>query len=62
MKIRRSRSEISLLIASLKKRGYQQVLYSSQNNNVQVILEKLIGSYRKRIIIKMMSNGWTEVI
>lgn len=62
MKIRKSKAEMSLLISSLKNRGYEQTFYNKTDTIETLVLRKsVVGSF-KQIMIKMSTNGWTEVL
>lgn len=62
MKIRKSKAEMSLLISSLKNRGYEQTFYRKTETMETLILKKSVPGSFKQIMIKMSTNGWTEVL
>lgn len=62
MKIRKSKAEMSLLISSLKNRGYGQFSYTKTGTTETLVLRKLVAGELKQIMIKMSVNGWTEVL
>lgn len=62
MKIRKSKAEMSLLISSLKNRGYEQTFYNKTDTMETLVLRKSVAGSFKQIMIKMSTNGWTEVL
>lgn len=62
MKIRKSRSEMAMLISSLKVKGYEQVSYEKFGQTEKLVLQKKLKDFTKVITITMSANGWTEVV
>lgn len=61
MKLRKSKSEVELIIHTLLGKGYKQTLFERDGNQEKLVLLKEANGRRRRIQITMSSNGWVEV-